>query len=140
VADQVVHDLEACAFPRRDIRVLGEPREMTVTGMMSTPRTDFQVGLDRDLRALGANDTEAHAYVQGVQRGGVLVFATGSNLDVDNAAAIMNRNDALELEEFLGRAAGVGGAIDASVPATADGSPQTGRVRQPGGGARLFVW
>jgi len=37
VADQVVHDLEASAFPRGEIRILGEPRDMGDTGIMAPP-------------------------------------------------------------------------------------------------------
>lgn len=43
VATQVVHDLDVSAFPRDEIRTLGEPRDMAATGTMSTPRTDFEV-------------------------------------------------------------------------------------------------
>ena len=77
LADQVVRDLEASGFPRNGVRILSEPRDMPVTGVMSTPRNDFQVDLEHDLRTIGATEPEAKAYVQGVRRGGVLVFASG---------------------------------------------------------------
>jgi hypothetical protein len=140
VADQVVHDLDASAFPRNEIRILGEPRDMAVTGIMSTPHTDFEVGLDRELKAIGASDREANAYVQGARRGGVLVFATGSNAEVDNAAEIMNRHGAIEVEELIGREPDTGSMVDENMPAVHDISAQTGRTRQSGGGARMFVW
>jgi hypothetical protein len=140
VADQVVHDLDASAFPRDKIRTLGEPRDMAVTGIMSTPRSDFEVGLDRELKAVGASDREASAYVQGVRRGGVLVFATGSDEEVDKAAEIMNRHGAIEVEELIGREPNPGSVIGESMSPANDGSSQTGRTRQTGGGARLFVW
>jgi hypothetical protein len=140
VANQVVHDLDASAFPRDQIRILGEPRGMSSDGMMSTPRTDFEVGLDRELLAIGASEPEANAYVQGVRRGGILVFATGSNEEVDNAAKIMNSHDALEVEELVGSAPDTGSMVEASMSHVRDSGPQTGRIRQSGGGARLFVW
>jgi hypothetical protein len=140
VADQVVHDLDAKGFPRSKVRLLGEARDMGDTGMMGTPHTDFEVGLDRELRMIGASDPEAHAYVQGVRRGGVLVFATGSNEQVDSAAEIMNLHGAVEVEELVGCEPNTGGMIDESMPAIHDSSGQTGRVRQSGGGARMFVW
>src|ERR1035441_7976251 len=93
VADQVVHDLDASAFPRGEIRILGEPRDLGNTGIMGTPHTDFEVGLDQEIQAIGASEREANAYVQGVRRGGILVFATGSNAEVDRAAGIMNLRD-----------------------------------------------
>jgi hypothetical protein len=50
LVDEVVHDLEASGFPRNDIRVLTEPREMAGSGMMSTPHTDFEVDLVREFK------------------------------------------------------------------------------------------
>jgi hypothetical protein len=140
VADQVVHDLEASAFPRNEIRLLGEPRDMGDTGIMDTPHTDFELGLDREIKAIGASERDANAYVQGVRRGGVLVFATGSNAEVDRAAEIMNRHGAIEVEELIGRQPNTGSMIDENMPAVQDISAQTGRTRQSGGGARMFVW
>jgi hypothetical protein len=140
VADQVVHDLDASAFPRREIRTLGEPRDMGGTGITDTPHTDFEVGLDRELKTIGASEREANAYVQGVRRGGVLVFATGSNEQVDSAAEIMNRHGAVEVEELIGREPNTGSMIAENMAAVHDPSVQTGRTRQPGCGARMFVW
>ena len=77
LADEVVRDLEATGFLRTDVRILKEPVEMAGSGVMSTPHTDFEVGLTRDLTAFGVLEGEAEAYVQGVRRGGVMVFATG---------------------------------------------------------------
>jgi len=98
--DEVVRELKASGIPQKDVRVLGEPREMAGSGVMSTPHTDFEVGLIRDLRAIGAAETDAEAYVRGVQRGGVMVFATGSPEKADAAAEIMNHNCAVEIEEL----------------------------------------
>ena len=139
VADQVLEDLDANAFPRDEVRILGEPREMSVDGVMSTPRTDFEVGLNRDLRAIGVSNDEADAYVQGVRRGGVLVFATGSSAQVDKAAEIMNRHDAIEVDELVGGKLNSGLAGE-TMPRIQDSSSQTGRISQSGSGARMFVW
>jgi hypothetical protein len=92
VADQVVHDLEASGFPRNDFRILSESLDMKGSGAMGIPNIDFEVSLDRDLRKIGASGTEAEAYVNGVRRGGVLVFASGSDERIDAAAEIMNRH------------------------------------------------
>jgi hypothetical protein len=140
VADQVVHDLDARAFPRNEIRILGEPREMSGDGVTSIPRIDFEVGLNRDLKAIGASDREARAYVQAVRRGGVLVFASGSNEQVDDAAEIMNRHDAIEVEELIGNELEAGSTATGNMTPIVDSSPQTGRISQSGGGARMFVW
>jgi hypothetical protein len=98
------------------------------------------VGLDREIQAIGASEREANAYVQGVRRGGVLVFATGSNEAVGNAAEIMNRHNAIEVEELVGNEPETGSTVTENMTPILDGSSQTGRVSQPGGGARMFVW
>jgi hypothetical protein len=141
VAEQVVHDLGANSFSRNDIRVLQEPLDMPVTGTVSLPHTDFQVRLELELKAIGATTPEAAAYTQGVRGGGVLVFATGSNEEVDSASEIMNRHGALAVDELTGGAPNVAGVIGSSAPLAYTGSTaQTGRTRQSGGGARMFVW
>jgi hypothetical protein len=63
LADEVVRDLEASGFPKNDVRVLGEPRVMAGGGLMSTPHTDFEVALTRDLTAFGVLEADAEDYV-----------------------------------------------------------------------------
>ncbi len=140
VADQVVHDLDASAFPRKNIRILGEPREMPGDGVMNTSRTDFEVALNQQLHEIGASDREANAYVRGVRRGGVLVFATGSNEQVDNAAKIMDRHGAIKVEELMRGELEIDTMIDDNMTPLQDDPLQTGRISQPGCGARVFVW
>ncbi|MGA7560066.1 MAG: hypothetical protein WBW12_14185, partial [Terriglobales bacterium] len=138
--DEVVRDLEATGFPRKDVRVLGEPREMAGSGLMSTPHTDFEVGLVRDLRAFGVLEADAEDYVQGVRRGGVMVFATGSGDKAEAATEIMNRHGAVEIEKISASRPELPSADHGEAPPVRDPSVQTGRSRSPGGGARLFVW
>ena len=139
-ANEIVNALSASGFPRRDIRVLGEPRDLPVNDALSTPRLDFEVDLDRELRTFGVTPAEAEAYVEGVRRGGTLVFATGTNEEVDRAVDFMNSHGARELEEFLGTGPGAPIPVaGVTIPGGGE-SPQSGRVRQEGGGARLFVW
>ena len=73
---------------------------MPGSGLMSTPHTDFEVDLVRDLTAFGVVEADAEAYVQGVRRGGVMVFATGTGKNADQAAEIMNCHGALEIEKI----------------------------------------
>ena len=113
---------------------------MSVDGVMSTPRTDFEVSLNRELQAIGANGQEAIAYVKGVRRGGVLVFATGSIEQVDTAAEIMNRHGAIDVEKLVGSEPDVGSMAGENMTPVHQSSNQTGRISQPGGGARMFVW
>ena len=139
-ADGVVRDLTAKGFLQKDIRVLGEPIEMAGSGLMSTPHTDFEVSLIRDLTAFGVVEGDAEAYVQGVRRGGVMVFATATGKNADQAAEIMNCHGAVEIEQISATRPELSGAeIGEEIPAR-DPSTQTGRVRSQGSGARLFVW
>ena len=140
LADEVVHDLEANGFPRNEIRILGESLDMAGSGVMSTPNIDFEVSLDRDLRKIGATDKEANVYVQGVRRGGVLVFASGPDEKVGAAAEIMNRHSPVEVEELTGGELNLPSTTGRNVNATQDSSVQTGKTRQAGGGARMFSW
>jgi hypothetical protein len=140
LADEVVRDLEATGFPRKDVRVLGEPREMAGSGLMSTPRTDFEVDLIRDLTAFGVLKADAESYVQGVRRGGVMVFATSSSEKADAAAEIMNRHGAVEIEEISASRPELPNADPGRATPARDISIQSGRFRSPGSGARLFVW
>jgi|SRR5580658_1790511 hypothetical protein len=147
LADQVVHDLAAGGFPRKEIRILREPLDMAVAEVTSIPHTDFEVGLDRELKAIGASEGEANAYVQQVRRGGVLVFATGSSQEVDNAAEIMNHHGPIKVEELIGCEPSSSRMTGQSLPLSRDANTppahdttQTGRVRQSGDGVRMFVW
>jgi hypothetical protein len=139
--DEVVRDLVAVGFPQNDIRVLVEPQEMAGGGVISIPHTDFEVDLIRELRTIGAAEADAEAYVEGVRRGGVMVFATGSGEKADTAVEIMNRHRAVEIEEL--------DALEPHLPGThrddqlargRNSSVQVGRFRSSGGGARMFVW
>jgi hypothetical protein len=138
--DEVVRDLEATGFPRNDVRVLVEPREMAGSGLMSTPHTDFEVGLVRDLTAFGVLEADAEDYVRGVRRGGVMVFATGSGDKAEAATEIMNRHGAVEIEKVSASRPELPSTDHGEAPPVRDPSVQTGRSRSPGGGARLFVW
>ncbi|MGB8061982.1 MAG: hypothetical protein WCF26_08815 [Candidatus Sulfotelmatobacter sp.] len=140
LADEVVRDLAASGFPKNDVRVLGEPREMAGSGLMSTPHTDFEVGLTRDLTAFGVLEADAEAYVQGLRRGGVMVFATGAGDKAQAATEIMNRHGAVEIERISASRPELPNADQSEVSLYREPSVQIGRVRSPGSGARLFVW
>jgi hypothetical protein len=136
----VVRDLEASGFPRNDVRILSESLDMPGSGVMGIPNIDFEVSLNRDLRKIGASGPEAEAYVKGVRRGGVLVFASGSNERIDAAAGIMNRHSPIDVEELIGGELDLPSTTGENATSTHARSVQTGRVRQSGGGARVFAW
>ena len=140
LVDGVVRDLTAKGFLQKEIRVLGEPIEMAASGLMSTPHTDFEVDLIRDLTAFGVVKADAETYVQGVRRGGVMVFATGPGKKADQAAEIMNSHGAVEIEQISAPRPALPKAEIGEEISVRDPSTQTGRVRSPGSGARLFVW
>ena len=112
---------------------------MAGSGITSTPRTDFEVDLIRDLRAFGAAEADAEAYVRRVRRGGVMVFATGSGAMADTAADIMNQHCAVEIEELSASQTYLRGTDNDEIAQDRDVSFQAGRVRTSGSGARLFV-
>jgi hypothetical protein len=138
--DDVVHEIEALGFPRKEVRTLAEPATFDVTGVMSFPRLDFEVDLMRELTRIGAPKTEAQVYVDRLRRGGALVFATGSDERVEAAADIMNRNGAVEVEEVSGSEPQLAGSVRENMTPTRDSSVMAGRIRESGGGAVLFVW
>jgi hypothetical protein len=138
--EQVIGEAEVLGFPRNSVRVLGEPLDFAVHGIMSIPEIDFELELIRELERIGATKSEAEAYAQGVRHGGVLVFATGPNERVDAIAESMNRYSAIEIEETQGPEPQLPSLIRESSIATAEPSVQTGRIRHSGGGASLFVW
>jgi hypothetical protein len=127
------------------MRIVAKPVAMNASDRntgMSTPHTDFEVELVRQLTRMGVERSEAIAYREGVPSGGVLLIATGPDSQVDAAAEAMNREGADRVEK--GRGAGAfesaaqhEGTAEVSVN---DDTVQAGRVRYGSGGARVFVW
>jgi hypothetical protein len=107
---------------------------------MSTPHTDFEVGLIRDLTVFGGLEADAEVYVHGVRRGGVMVFATSSGDKAQTATEIMNRHGAVGIEKISASQPELPSEDHGEAPHLRDPSVQTGRSRSPGSGARLFVW
>jgi len=140
IAEDVVREIEGLGFPRNEIRILDEPATFEVTGVMSFALLDFEVDLLRELTRIGATRAEAEAHIEGLRRGGALVLATGSGEKVDIAAAVMNRRGAVEIEETRGPEPNLPHVFRENAIRTAGSSVMAGRIRQPGGGACLFVW
>lgn len=140
LVDDVVRDIEALGIPKNEVRTLEEPKAFDVTGVMSFPRLDFEVDVIRALTRIGAAEADAEAYLDGLRRGGALVFATGSDEQVDAAAAAMNSRGAVEIEETTGGEPQLPHAFRANMTPMRDSPIVAGRIRQPGGGACFFVW
>ena len=140
MATEVAQEITALGFAAKEVRVLSEPRDMPVTTVLSTPGTDFTLALCRDLRQIGATEAETEAYVQGVRKGGPLVFATGSGTQVDTAAEMMNRHKAIRVEELSGLEPDLPNVVPGSTACTHDDSTLGGRPGSCGDGARIFVW
>ncbi len=140
LVDGIVHEIEALGFPRKEVRTLTEPATFEVGGVMSFPRLDFEVELSRELTRIGATKAESQVYVEGLRRGGALVFATGADEQVDAAADIMNRNGATEIEEPRGPEPQLPVVGRANMSPIRSGSVLAGRIREPGSGAAFFVW
>jgi hypothetical protein len=140
LAEDAVKDLRAAGVAEGDLRTCAEPRYMHVTGVLSTPEIDFCADLIQDLRVMGATEPEAQALVQGVRGGEVLVFATGSQEQVEKSVEIMNARQGSNVEEITGAEAALHGvAHESAIPAHGY-SVQAGRFRHSGSGARIFVW
>lgn len=145
LAKQVRSDLENCGCTPTDIRIVAEPVAMNDSDPnpgRSTPHTDFEVELVRQLSRMGVERSVALAYREEVRRGGVIVIATGPDSQVDAAAEAMRREGADRVEK--GRGAGAFGSAAPHEAAAElsfhDDTVQAGRVRYGGGGARVFVW
>jgi len=137
----VIREIEAVGIPRKEVRILVEPRTFEITDQMSFPRLDFEVDLRRELMRLGAAKTEVEAYVEGLRRGATLVLATGSDEDgkADAAADVMNRHGAVGIEETEGPEPELPRVPHESMAAIGHNPVLAGRVRQTNG-ACVFVW
>jgi hypothetical protein len=140
LVEGVVREIEILGFPRKEIRTLTEPATFAVTGVMSFPRLDFEVDLSRELTRIGATKAESQVYVDGLRRGGALVFATGADEQVDAAADIMNRHGATGIEEARSPEPQLPGVGRASMTPVRSSPVLAGRIREPGSGAAFFVW
>jgi hypothetical protein len=131
LVDAAVREIEALGFPRQEVRTMREPANFDATGVMSFPRLDFEVDLNRELTRIGATEPEALAYVEGLRRGGALALAAGN---------IMNRLGAIEVEEITGPEPQLPGVVHRSMTPIRESAVMAGRIRQSGGGACFFVW
>jgi hypothetical protein len=140
VVDDVVREIEVIGFPRNEIRRLDEPASFQVSGVMSFPRFEFEGDLIRELTRIGTTKVEAQNYVEGLRRGGALVFATGSGDRVDAAADIMNRRGAVDIEQTCGPDPQSPGVVREGTTPIRGNLIQSRRDNQLGGGVRLFAW
>jgi hypothetical protein len=140
VVDDVVREIEILGFPRNEIRRLDEPASFEVTGVMSFPRFEFEGDLIRELTRIGTTKAEAKDYVEGLRRGGALVFATGSDERVDAAADIMNRRGAVEIGQSCGPDPQSPGVVREGTTPIRGNLTLSRRDNQLGGGACLFTW
>jgi hypothetical protein len=142
VAEDVVREIEKLGIPKQEVRTLQEPGTLPVNGVMSFERLDFEVELKHALSDIGATDSDEADYMRGLESGGVLVLASGPDQIVDAAAQIMNRRGAVDLEESSGPEPELPepDLEDEDAVPSRETSVQTGRTREVGGGAQLFVW
>lgn len=140
LVDDVVRKIEKLGFPRQEIRAVTEPANFEVTGVMSFPRLDFEVDLNRGLTRIGVPEWQAAAYMKGLQRGGALVFATGPADQVEEAAVVMNMTGAVDIEQSSGPEPRFSAADRGNMTPLLDAPVLAGRIREPGGGACFFVW
>jgi hypothetical protein len=140
VVEDAVREIESLGFPRNEIRTLSEPVNFEITGVMSFPRLEFEADLIRELIRIGTTEVEANNYIDGLRRGGALVFATGLDDKVDAAAEIMNRRGAVEIEETTGPEPQLPHEVRESTTPIRNNLVMSRRDNQLGGGAKLFTW
>ena len=112
--------------------------EVEVLGL--TPHALWLLVVPGVYPVLGATEAQAEGYKKGLQRGGALVFATGTEADVEIAAGIMNREGAVRIAEGSGPEPYLPIATNPNMTPIVDSPVLAGRIREPGGGARFFVW
>jgi hypothetical protein len=139
-ADAVVDGLRESGIPSNGIRILSKPTAAAVNSSISTPAVDFAASLSNDLRSIGATDQECEAYLTGVQRGNVLVFATGSHSQADKAISVMNAYEPIEIEEFAGSVAVLPDVHGKEVEPHDAISLKSDQARAKTEGARVFTW
>ena len=140
LVDDVVREIEALGFPRQEVRTIKEPLTFEVSGVMSFPRLDFEVEMSRELSRIGASQAEAQVYVDGLRRGGALVFATGSDDRVTAAGDVMGLYGAAEVDKMVGVEPQIPGVVHTNLTPMRDGPLVAGRISEAGGGPRMFVW
>lgn len=130
VAECVIRDIESKGFPRMEVRALHAPTD-DASAKMSTPHTNFEAQVSRELVRLGASEAETQAYVNGLRRGGMLVLATDSEeRRINVALEIMNQHEALEIEE----------TSDPELKSKRNAAVPASLTRRADGAARCFVW
>jgi hypothetical protein len=140
-ASAAVKALEAAGVAGKDIRVIGEPLDLPVSGALSIPRVDFEVTLARDLAAMGASKAHVAGYAEGVRKGEFLVLATAAGDKGDAAVASMNAHGATSVEEVAGDSGGLHeGEEEAPAVRSAGDQVLAGRTISRASGAKLFVW
>jgi hypothetical protein len=156
LAQDALQKLETNGFRREDIRLIAEPRAfadpLTLSALddapggevgMTTSRNEFEMDLVRELTAAGAPLDEAEAYRRRVRAGATLVLVRGADERVDAAADVMSHDGGGPVEELVGTTAKQG---DRHVYQTIgdvsyrEQGALAGRVRNRGGGVRVFVW
>jgi hypothetical protein len=139
-ADSVVDALRANGIPSNGIRILTKPIGSSVESATSTPSVDFAAALTQDLRSLGATESECDAYMAGVRRGNVLVFATGSSAQAETAISVMNAYEPIEIEEFATAAPALPGVHAGEAGGHEGIRLKTEESRAQSEGARVFYW
>lgn len=139
-ADAVLEALRANGIPTNGIRTVSKPVDMPVESATSTPSIDFAAAFAQDLRSMGATDRESEAYLAGVRRGNVLVFATGSSAQAETAVSVMNAYEPIEIEEFAGAVPALSGVHGKEIAAHDNISLGSDHARAKTEGARVFSW
>jgi hypothetical protein len=138
-AESAADALRAHGIPANAIRTVTQPLSLPVGSATSTPGVDFAAALARELRSMGASESESRTYLDGINAGNTIIFVTGSREQAESAISIMNQFDALEIEEYAGAGAGTPMASYGENPGPSMRS-KIDDERKRSDGARLFTW
>lgn len=140
-ADHAITALEGLGLRRNEIQTLQEPESFDVTGIMSFPRIEYETSIARTLQHIGASPSDADAYVRALRDGGVVIFATDEDTQtIDAAAQLLDRLGAEKSALANVPAPHLPAAHHEDLLQRQGRSVSTGRIRQSGEGARVFVW
>jgi len=137
-ADLVSEALRGDGISADAIRLVSKSAGV-VDSSSSTPSIDFGAALAQNLHSMGATEEESEAYVASVQRGGVLMFVTGTREQADHAASLMDAHGAGQIEEFAGSVPMLPGIQVGEIGANSI-SFKEDRSRARESGARVFTW
>jgi len=103
VANAAASALRENGIKSENIRVVSATGSSGTNGATGD---EFSSSFSKEIRTMGVSERESDAYLGGLRKGNVLVYATGTREEAAKAVDVMNEFSAIEIEEFAAAAAG----------------------------------